>query len=104
GWEMVVARYNGQVTITVRGPESKATPLYVSNVGAEYFGIRFKVGTLMPHLPASRLVDADVNLPDAASQSFWLNGSAWQYPDYENADTFLNRLARQGLLSRNPVI
>jgi hypothetical protein len=44
------------------GPESKATLLYVSNVGAEYFGIRFKVGTVMPHLPASSLVDEDVNL------------------------------------------
>ena len=104
GWEMVVARYQGHVTVTVRGPESKATPLYVSNVGAEYFGIRFKVGTLMPQLPASDLVDEDVNLPGASSKSFWLNGSAWQFPNYENADTFLKRLERKGLLARNPVI
>jgi AraC-like DNA-binding protein len=104
GWEMVVTRSNGHVTLTVRGPESKATHLYVSNVGAEYFGIRFKVGTLMPHLPASSLVDENVNLPDASSKSFWLNGSAWQFPNYDNADTFLNRLVRKGVLARNPVI
>ena len=104
GWEMVVTRYNGNVTFTVRGPESKATGLLVSDVGAEYFGIRFKVGTVMPHLPASSLVDKDINLPDASSTSFWMNGSAWQYPDFSNADTFLDRLARKGLLSRNPVI
>ncbi|MCI0560269.1 MAG: helix-turn-helix domain-containing protein [Nitrososphaera sp.] len=103
-WEMVVTRYNGNFTLTVRGPESKAKPLYVSNVGAEYFGIRFKVGTVMPHLPASSLVDEDVNLPDASSKSFWLNGSAWQFPNYDNADTFVDRLVRQDLLERDPVV
>jgi AraC-like DNA-binding protein len=104
GWEMVVTRHNGNVTFTVRGPESKATGLLVSDVGAEYFGIRFKIGTVMPHLPASSLVDKDINLPDASSKSFWMNGSAWQYPDFNNADTFLDRLDRNGLLAHNPVI
>ena len=103
-WEMVVTKYNGNTILTVRGPESKATTFHLSLMGAEWFGIRFKVGTLMPHLPASGLVDEDVNLPDASSKSFWLNGSAWQFPDYENADTFVDRLARQGLLVRDPVV
>jgi len=103
-WEMVVTSYNGNRTLTVRGPESKATPLHISLVGAEWFGIRFKLGTLMPHLPASNLVDGDVNLPDASSKSFWLNGSAWEFPDYDNADTFVERLVRDGLLVRNPVV
>lgn len=43
---MVVTRYNGNTTLTVRGPESKATSLHVSSVGAELFGIRSKLGTL----------------------------------------------------------
>jgi AraC-like DNA-binding protein len=104
GWEMVVSRYQDRTYMTVRGPETRATLLPVTIVGTEFLGIRFKVGTVMPHLPASSLVDEDVNLPDASSKSFWLNGSAWQFPNYENADTFLNRLVRKGLLARNPVI
>jgi len=103
-WEMVVTRFNGNTILTVRGPESKATSLDLSSVGAVWFGIRFKLGTVMPHLPASGLVDGDVNLPDASSKSFWLNGSAWQYPDYDNADTFVDRLVREGLLVRNPIV
>ena len=90
--------------MTVRGPETRATLLPVTIVGTEFFGIRFKVGTVMPHLPASRLVDEDVNLPDASSQSFWLNGSAWEFPDFDNADTFVDRLERNGLLARDPLI
>jgi len=104
GWEMVVSRYQDKTYLTVRGPETRATLLPVTVVGTEFFGIRFKVGTVMPDLPASSLVDEDVNLPDASSKSFWLNGSAWQFPTYENADTFLNRLVREDLLVRNPII
>jgi len=102
-WEMVVSRYQDKTYMTVRGPETRATLLSVTIVGTEFFGIRFKVGTVMPYLPASSLVDEDVNLPDASSKSFWLNGSAWQFPNYDNADTFVDRLARKGLLARDPV-
>src|SRR5215208_6289186 len=97
-WEMVVSRYHDKTYMTMRGPETRATLLPVTVVGTEFFGIRFKVGTVMPHLPASSLVDEDVDLPDASSKSFWLNGSAWQFPSYENADTFVKRLAHEDLL------
>jgi AraC-like DNA-binding protein len=102
-WEMVVTRHQGKTTLTVRGPETKATPLHCPAEG-EWLGIRFKLGTLMPHLSASNLVDRDVNLPNAASQSFWLHGSAWQFPNFENADTFVDWLVRDGLLVREPVV
>src|ERR1044071_6225459 len=104
GWEMVVSRYQDKTYMTVRGPETRATRLPVTIVGTEFFGIRFKVGTVMPDLPASSLVDEAINLPDASGKSFWLKGSAWGFPNYENADTFLARLERQGLVARNPVI
>jgi len=102
-WEMVVMRHNGKTYLTVRGPETKATPALCPE-DAEFFGIKFKLGTFMPHLPARKLVDDATNLPDATSKSFWLHGSAWQFPDYENADTFVNRLVRDGLLVRDPVV
>ncbi len=103
-WEMVVSRYQGKAYMTVRGPETKATSLPVTLVGAEFFGIIFRSGTFMPCVPASNLVAGDVDLPDASGKSFWLNGSAWQFPDYDNADTFVNRLVRQGLLVYDPIV
>jgi len=103
-WEMVVSKYRGETTVTVRGPETKATPMHVTLVGSEFFGIVFKYGAFMPHFPVSDLVDGDVDLPDASGKSFWLNGSAWQFPNYENADTFVDRLTRAGLLVRDPLV
>jgi AraC-like DNA-binding protein len=102
-WEIVVTRQNGETFLTVRGPETKATPLHCSADG-EWLGIRFKLGTVMPHLPASHLVDGAVNLPDAGRRSFWLHRSAWQFPNFENADTFVARLVRDDLLIREPIV
>ena len=33
-----------------------------------------------------------------------MDGSAWEYPGYENADAFVGRLVRKGLLVRDPVV
>jgi hypothetical protein len=45
-----------------------------------------------------------VDLPTASNNSFWLGGSVWQLPDYGHADTFVERLVREGLLLRDPVV
>lgn len=104
-WEMVVTRYAGETTFTVRGPETKATPLHYQRTGVEWLGIRFKLGTFLPHLPPGHLLDRrDVNLPETTSRSFWLQGSAWEVPTFENADTFVERLVREGLLVRDEVV
>lgn len=102
-WGMVITRQKGRTTVTVRGPETKAMPAPVPEE-AEFFGINFKLGTFMPQLPASDLVDGEINLPDASSKSFWLHGSAWEMPTFENADTFIQRLIHDGLLMRDPVV
>ena len=103
-WEMVVSRYQGEATMTVRGPETKATSIPVTIVGAKFFGIIFRHGTVMHYLPSGTLVDRAVDLPDASSKSFWLNGSAWQFPDYENADTFVGRLVQKEMLVHDPIV
>jgi len=101
---VAVTKYRGKTTITVRGPATSASPAFCP-ADAEFFGIQFKHGVFLPNLPAKMVMNRhDVNLPEAASTSFWLNGSAWQYPDHENADTFVDWLVRDGLLVYDPVI
>jgi AraC-like DNA-binding protein len=103
-FEMVVSRVKGKMFITLRGPETRATILDCPAEG-EWFGIRFKMGTFMPRFLPGRLRDQnDVTLPDATRRSFWLNGSAWQYPDFGNAETFVKGLAKAGLISRDAAV
>jgi hypothetical protein len=103
-WEMVWMRYRGKKTLVVRGPETKATQAPVP-ADAEWLGITFKLGTFMPDFPPGSLLDRhDVNLPGATGKSFWLCGSTWEFPTFENADTFVMRLAREGLLAHDPLV
>ncbi len=82
--ELVVARVEGHTTVTLRGPETRVREVACPADG-EWFAIRFKAGTFMPHLPVSKLIDGnDVNLPQPTSRSFELNGSKWEIPDFDN--------------------
>ncbi len=101
--EIVITKQQGKLTLTVRGPETKARPAPIPE-NAEFFGIQFKLGTFLSHLPASNLVDGGLLLPEATSKTFWLNGAVWQFPDFENADIFVKRLVQSGLLVHDPVI
>ncbi len=48
-FEMVVSRHGGNVSFTLRGPETHATLADLPADG-EWFAIRFKVGTCVPGL------------------------------------------------------
>lgn len=102
---IVLTRYRGETILTLRGPETKVTLMDYTSTGAEFLGIDLKLGVFLPHfLPEKLMNQNDVNLPEAGSQSFWLRGSAWQYPDFDNADTFVNRLIREDLLVHDPIV
>lgn len=102
-WDLVFWQHRGQVRVAVQGPESKASPAPVPD-DATFFGIVFSLGTSLSRLPASRLVDGSAELPGATRRSFWLDGSAWRMPDYDNAEGFVRRLVRQDVLVRDPVV
>jgi AraC-like DNA-binding protein len=102
--ELVVSRLGGKITVTMRGPEIRATPLGECPGDGEWLGILLKLGTFLPLHPPTTLVDAEVNLPIISRNSFSLSGYAWQLPDYDNADTFVDWLVRKDLLARDPVV
>jgi hypothetical protein len=102
-WEMVVTRQKTAVSLTVRGPETKATTASIP-ADAEFFGIQFRLGTFMPSLQMQQLVDGSLTLPPASSTSFWLAGSEWELPQPDTADVFVDRLVRRGLLVHDPVV
>lgn len=102
-WHLVLIRHQGKARAVVTGPWTTAG-LSEWKEDAEIIWIRLKPGTFMPHLPFRTLVDRETALPAASSRSFWLKGSAWQVPDIEHLDVFLNRMAREELLVRDPVV
>ena len=101
--ELVVTRQKGAITMHLRGPETRPSAATVP-ADAEFFGIQLKLGAYMTPLPPVDFVDQGLLLPGASNRAFWLQGSAWEYPTFENADVFIARLIREGLLTHEPIV
>ena len=102
-WHMVFTQVRGRVLPIFVGALTTAGMARWGDE-AEILWIKFKPGTFIPHMPAKDFLDKETILPEAAGQSFWLKGSAWQFPDFENADTFVARLVRDEILVHDPIV
>jgi hypothetical protein len=101
-WEMVVTRQDGATHLTVLGPETRATTASIPE-DAVFFGIQFSLGTFMPALPPGQLLDRGLTLPVATKTSVRLDGYRVELPGPDDADAFVARLVRAGLLVHDPV-
>lgn len=102
--ELVITRLHGQSIVTLRGPETQPSHVPCPADG-EWLAIRFKAGTFMPQLPVQRLINnLGVNLPQLSERMFLLEGRRWELPTFENAESFVQRLANKGLLARDPEV
>ncbi len=102
-WNLLFTKQNGRIQVSAEGATTRFVPKNQSE-GIEFLVIKFQLGAFMPYLPAGHLVNGDALLPEAASNSFWLNGSAWQLPDFDNAETFVDRLVRNDVVVHDPVV
>ncbi|MFE9552551.1 helix-turn-helix domain-containing protein [Streptomyces sp. NPDC006703] len=102
-WELVFWEQEGQVRAVVLGPEPRACPAPVPQ-DATFFGISFALGTSIPHVPISRLVGGSAEIPDVTRHSVWLKGSAWHVPGYDNAEGFVRRMVREGIVDCDPIV
>jgi AraC-like DNA-binding protein len=102
-WELIVKKVDKQTSFVVSGPVSRPVAASFSE-GMSILSIKFKLGTFMPNFPFAQLLDTQTFLPQARRDSFWLNGCTWQFPDYNNADTFADWLIHDNVLFHDPVV
>jgi hypothetical protein len=102
-WHLVVGEIGGVTEVTVHGPETRARKVPVP-ADATWVGIRFRLGAILHDLPVAGLVDRSLFLPEACHRSFWWRGTAWRLPTYDNAEGLVERLVREELIGREPVV
>jgi AraC-like DNA-binding protein len=102
-WQIVITKQSGETRLTVRGPATKSSPAPIPE-NAEFIGFNFPLGTHMAHWPTHQLVDLEHHVQQTSARSFWLHDTALSIPDFDDADLFIERLMRQGLLVRDPVV
>lgn len=93
----------GRIQVALQGPETRAG---LAPVPADtwFFGITFSLGTALHHLPTRLLLDGGLELPEVSGRRFELAGSRWFRPGFGNAEGFVARLVREGVLGRDPVV
>lgn len=102
--ELVVTRLADSAMVTVRGPETRASIIECPPDG-QWAAIRFRLGVHMPSLPTGLLLDHhDVHQPVSADGTFELHGLRWPLPDLENAERYVDQLARCGVIAREQVV
>lgn len=102
-WEIVITKQRDQLTLSLRGPETQASSAPVPE-DAEFFGVIFKHGVFIPQLPKSELVNKEIHLNASIKNDFHFLGSTWQFPTYENVDTFIDRLVHANILSFDTIV
>src|SRR2546425_8990802 len=102
-WHLLFLKQHGKVSVSVEGPLTRATPITQAE-GTEWFGVTFALGTFLPAVPVRNLLDERANLSLAAKTSFELSGSSFQFPDYDNVETFVERLVREDLLVSDEIV
>jgi hypothetical protein len=102
--ELVVTRLPGLTRVTLRGPVT--TPSMVDcPPNGQWIAVRFRLGTYLPRLPTALLMNHNsLDLPLTADDRFWFEGAAWEIPAFENAEVFVQRLARSGAIARDPAV
>ncbi|MBL8080426.1 MAG: helix-turn-helix transcriptional regulator [Anaerolineales bacterium] len=102
-WEMVITKQKGKVTLSLRGPETKASPASIPE-DAEFLGIAFRHGLFMPALPVYELVNKEIHITATGKNTFELFGDKWEFPTSENAEVFINRLLRKDMLAHDQLV
>jgi hypothetical protein len=102
-WGLVFWEQAGRAFAGVTGPETRTGTVPVPE-GALFTGIEFAVGTSLRALPTAALVDGGIELPDTAGRSFRLDGTRWETPGPDDAETLVERLVRAGVVVRDPLV
>jgi AraC-like DNA-binding protein len=100
--ELVITREQDMTSVMMRGPETRAT-IAQAPANAEFLGITFRLGVYLPALPPRQLLDRHANL-FTVGKTFWLHDHALPIPAVADADAFVERLIRLGLLKDEPLV
>ena len=102
-WHMVFVKHTSGTLALAVGPLT-TSGIASWGEGGEILWIKFKLGVFMPHLPMKDRINAEQTLPDASINRFWLKGAARQIPDFENVETFIERLVHEDDLVHDPLV
>lgn len=102
-WGLVFWEQDGRAHAAITGPESRSGTAPVPE-GAGFVGIQFAVGTALRATATPALVDGGVVLPEVTGRTFWLDGAHRETPRPDDVEALVDRLVREGVVVRDPLV
>lgn len=102
--ELVITHMPSAAMVTLRGPVTRAVSMACPPNG-HWTAIRFRIGTYFQKIPTALLMNhSDLNFAVTSDKRFSFEGRTWRLPTYENAEVFVDRLARVGSIALEPTV
>jgi len=102
-WDFAILKQGDQVNVLRTGLTTQ-TVTYEHQAGDEILVISFKPQSFMPLMPGEVMRDEGVMLEKFGRAQFLLGDGAREIPTFENADVFVERLVRDGLIESNDIV
>lgn len=102
-WDIAIIRRGDQVAV-LRTGLSTFTSKLDHQPGDEVVWIAFAPSSYMPLMPGQTMLNEGVMLPMIGKDRFWLGTDVIEIPSFDNAESFVARLERNGLIENNDLV
>lgn len=102
-WDIVIIRRGG-VPYVLRTGQTTHPVTFEHGADDELLVISFKPQSFMPLMPGDVMRDEGVLLEPFGRAGFWIGTDVREIPTLENADVFVERLLRDGIVDSNALV
>lgn len=101
--DLTLRTRRGDTSLLLSGPTGKAEPT-TFEAGDRVLVMRLRPGVHLPFIAGAKLANVNRFLAHAGKDHFWLQSTAVAFPNFNNVEVFVERLAKDGLLARDIVV
>jgi hypothetical protein len=102
-WDIAIIK-RGDEQFVLRTGLTTRPVVYEYAEGDEQLVITFKPHSFMPLMPGEVMRDEGVVLDKFGKGGFWIGTDVREIPTFENADVFVDRLVRDGIVANNELV
>lgn len=102
-WDLVFIRRRDRI-VALRTGLTTRPDVVTYGPGDEILTLSFLPSTYMPSMPGDAMRDEGVILETFGPRDVWIGRAVREIPTFENAESFVERLARDGIIESNDVV
>ena len=102
-WDFAIIKRGDEVLILRTGLTTRPDSVEHA-AGDEILAISFRASTFMPLLPGDAMLNRGLFLEKFGRADMWIGPDVREIPNFDNADVFVERLVRDGIIANNDLV